>query len=106
MNESVRKSDDMIDWKYVCDIMVRDSRNRYGNTYYMEKEYEQLISEGMEDGRKQGVQEGLKIGRQEKEEFRTMTARSLYEMEMPIDKISKVTKFSVEELKEILEINE
>jgi hypothetical protein len=78
----------------ICDVDYLKEIEK--SEHYVAKEYEELLKE---------EREILKEERQEHEEFRTMTARSLYEMEMPIDKISKVTKFSVEELKQILNIS-
>ena len=61
--------------------------------------------EGLEQGRKEGIKEGIKQGKeegiqQEKEDM----IKSLYKLDVPLESISKASKLTLKEVKDILNI--
>ena len=61
--------------------------------------------EGLEQGRKEGIKEGIKQGieegiQQEKEDM----IKSLYNLDVPLESISKASKLTLKEVKDILNI--
>ena len=56
--------------------------------------------EGLEQGRKEGIEQGRKEGIKEKEDM----IKSLYKLDVPLESISKASKLTLKEVKDILNI--